>query len=719
MPAPVLQLTQWATVAPPSGWVIAAGHFLQNSGTDVLGYLPRDGSLWVGANDGARFTFTTRWATLEPAGGWQLTVGDFTGDGRADVAAYHPGNGTVWVGENRGAAFQFQQWATLVPASGWSITAGFFTGRAKADLLAHHHDSGTLWVGTNSGSRFDFMGTWARLDRSGDWQFSAGDFIGDGRTDVVGYNAVDGSIWVGENGDAAFDLTRWGTVSPAAGWHIDTGFFTGRGKADLFAHHSGTGTLWIGENQGGALLFTTPSATVRTGGDLQFVTASVNGDVWDDVIGYDPGNGSVQVGASSGRPIEGYCWPLSAAPDEVLSFHVSGEGASRVEYRRHLSTGATVDSLTAGSDTFTAVRQQVPAAPWRSGCGWQETFALTVPEDWTSGIYSAACTDAAGTTCEITFVVKAAASARSRVAVLANANTWLAYNGWGGQSKYSGLARTSFLRPMPAAGPQGDMHLTRGELWILGWLEDQGVQPDVYTDIDFHRDGLDAGQYACLVLGTHPEYWTQQMYDNLAAYLDAGGSLAYLGGNAIFEMGTPDNDQTEMVFRLGVEGGPRELALFRTQGKPELPLLGVATERCAVEGSPFIVRTADHDLFAGTGVVDGDVFGDTGFNTGSGNGKASGWEIDTSRGAGATGIPAPGCLLDPQPVTTSVLPSDLVILAEGADDGVGPGAEITYYDHPGGGFVLSAGSLTLGGSLVVDPVLSGLVTNALGRAGAL
>jgi hypothetical protein len=58
-----------------------------------------------------------------------------------------------------------------------------------------------------------------------------------------------------------------------------------------------------------------------------------------------------------------------------------------------------------------------------------------------------------------------------------------------------------------------------------------------------------------------------------------------------------------------------------------------------------------------------------------------------------------------------------VVLAEGAADGVGPGAEITYYDHPGGGFVFAAGSITLGGSLVVDPVLSGLIANVLARAG--
>ena len=52
------------------------------------------------------------------------------------------------------------------------------------------------------------------------------------------------------------------------------------------------------------------------------------------------------------------------------------------------------------------------------------------------------------------------------------------------------------------------------------------------------------------------------MYDNLVAYLNGGGSFAYLGGNGLFEAGTYDAPRREMVFREGVEGGPRVPALF-------------------------------------------------------------------------------------------------------------------------------------------------------------
>ena len=722
---PELRLSQWASVTPAAGWVIDAGPFTGGAGWDLFGYHPDNGTLWVAENRGDRFEFSHPWATVDPAAGWQFVVADVTGDGRADVVGYHPGNGTVWVGENHGSSFVLTPWATLAPAGGWVVDCGFFTGRARADLLAYHRDSGSLWVGENTGSAFAFRGTWATVTPGQDWRFATADVIGNGTTDVVGYRPDDGSVWVGENRGSSFTLTEWATLTPAQDWSIRTGLFTGRDKADLLGYHPGNGTLWIAENTGVGFALTELSPRLSPAEGWQVVAGSVNGDLWHDVIAYQPGNGSVWVGVSPTRPIEGYCWPLSARPGESISFHLSHDGDAVASIQRHTSTSETVDATEVGSVAFTAQHQVAPATAWRDGCGWDETFSLTVAPEWSSGIYSAACTDSTGGRCDITFVVKPADDRRSRIALLANVNTWLAYNGWGSRSKYSGAARTSFLRPMPVAAPDRDTHLTRGELWVLGWLEGQGHSPDVLTDVDFHDDGCDPGQYPLLVVGTHPEYWTPQMYDRLASYLDAGGSLAYLGGNGVFETGEYDDDRTAMVFRLGVEGGDREVALFRVQDRPERSLLGVATERCEVPGSPYVVRSAGHPLFEGTGLADGDTVGDAGLNRGhsrgQGNGAASGWEVDTSRGPGATGVPT-SCdlrpaVLQPGGVPPSALPGGLVVLAEGVPDAAGPGADMTYYDHPGGGFVFSAGSLTFGGSLVVDAALSTLVHNVIHRAG--
>jgi hypothetical protein len=143
-------------------------------------------------------------------------------------------------------------------------------------------------------------------------------------------------------------------------------------------------------------------------------------------------------------------------------------------------------------------------------------------------------------------------------------------------------------------------------------------------------------------------------------------------------------------------------------------VLGVATERCNAAGSPYRVLAAGHPLFDGTGVVNGSTFGNSGLNTGFGNGKASAWEVDSSSGPGAISV---ACIDETATVPPSGLPAGLTVLASGVPDSDGLGAEMTYYDHPGGGFVFSVGSITFGGSLVVDPVIQRIMRNVLTRAG--
>ncbi|HSK25837.1 MAG TPA: VCBS repeat-containing protein [Jiangellales bacterium] len=712
----VFTSTGWGGLNPASGWQLGAGTLTGGTRADLFAYHPSNGSLWVGTNTGTGFTFQHR-ATVSPASGWRFHVGDFTGSGLDDVVGHHPGNGSIWVGENLGTSFQLRQWGAVQPATGWHFGVGAFTGGPKADLFAYHEGNGTLWVGRNTGPGFEFQ-QWGTVATTGVWQFVVADITGTGRSDVVGYDPSDGSIWVGENSGSSFHLQRRRFVLPAAGWQLGAGYFTGRAKSDLFAYHPINGSLWVATDDGTTLQFEQWASTSPAAG-WQFVAGVFDADLWVDLVGYLPSTGELRLWRSSVRPIEGYCWPLSAAPGEHVSFMTSGGGAATATIRRHTSTSTAVDSVTVHQEDFDSPTQPLAPTPWSTGCGWDETFGVVVPDTWRPGIYSASCADASGDTADITFVVKPSAAERSEVALLANVNTWLAYNGWGGHSKYSGLARASFMRPNPGAAPQTDYHLTRGELWIHGWLESAGYRPDVYTDLDFHENGCDASQYRLLVVGTHPEYWTVEMYDNLLAYLDAGGSLAYLGGNGLFESGDYDAQQRAVVFRMGVEGGPRVDALFRVRQplRPERAVLGVATERCSVLGSPYAVVDAGHDLFDGTGVVNGSTFGHTGLNTGFGNGKASAWEIDTANGIGAISIPWNCAMDEPATVPGSGLPDGLTILATGVHDGLGPGGDITYYDHPGGGFVFSVGSLTFGGSLVVDGVIQQLMHNVLARAG--
>ncbi|WP_139416725.1 FG-GAP repeat domain-containing protein [Agromyces laixinhei] len=708
-------------VSPSSGWQFCSGRFITTSGqADLFGYHPINGTLWVGTNAGGGFGFG-HWGTVSPSDGWWFGAGDFSAETGDDIVGYHPSNGTLWVGRNAGTHFALEQWGSVQPASGWRFGVGYFTGGAKADLFAYHPSNGSLWVGQNTGAGFSFT-QWGTVTTGPVWQFAVGDFTGSGRPDVAGYNPSDGSIWLGENAGGEFDLAQHGVLQPAAGWQLSPGYFTGRAKADLFAYHPSNGSMWVGTNDGTRFAFEQWDSANPTSG-WEFIPGQFTEDTWVDLLGYQAATGQLRLWRSTVRPVEGYCWPLSAEPGQRISFMTSGGDACTATIRRHTSTSADIDSETVMQIDFTSPVQPTPAEPWHVGCGWSETFGVDVGAGWRSGIYSALCVDAEGRSADITFVVKPKPTQRSQVALLANTNTWLAYDGWGGASKYTGLAQISLMRPMENAAPSTpfptDWHLTRGELWIQGWLESAGYDPDSYSDLDFHENGCDAGQYRLLVVGTHPEYWTPEMYDNLLAYLDDGGSFAYLGGNGLFETCVYNAGAREMMYLEGVEGGSRVPALLRTREplRPERAVIGVATERCAVTGSPYEVVDADHPLFGGMGLSNGDRFGQVGLNTGFGNGKASAWEVDTADGLGAISIPYSCAMETPAVIPPSELPDGLAFLATGVFDGTGPGADMICYEHPGGGFVFSVGSLTFGGSLVVDPTIQQLMQNVLTKAG--
>ena len=59
-------------------------------------------------------------------------------------------------------------------------------------------------------------------------------------------------------------------------------------------------------------------------------------------------------------------------------------------------------------------------------------------------------------------------------------------------------------------------------------------------------------------------------------------------------------------------------------------------------------------------------------------------------------------------------PPSTVLLARGLNPGHG-GADVVYFETPAGGAVLSAGSITFAGRLVVDPHLQSLVNHFLER----
>ncbi len=163
--------------------------------------------------------------------------------------------------------------------------------------------------------------------------------------------------------------------------------------------------------------------------------------------------------------------------------------------------------------------------------------------------------------------------------------TWNAYNNFGGRSNYihadrlpsvptvnarlelaryndpqfgtwnaEQYAPLSFDRPEPINHIPEDVqitdpiegraacHVAPTEWRLLGWLEREGFDYDVYAETQLHAGQLDLSAYRALVLGPHPEYWSREMYQAVKRWVfERGGRLVYLGGNGLnCEVSFPD-----------------------------------------------------------------------------------------------------------------------------------------------------------------------------------
>jgi hypothetical protein len=122
--------------------------------------------------------------------------------------------------------------------------------------------------------------------------------------------------------------------------------------------------------------------------------------------------------------------------------------------------------------------------------------------------------------------------------------------------------------------------------------------------------------------------------------------------------------------------------------------LGVRyTWRGVETAAPYRVERADHWVFDGTGLRNGDVFGHRNLNTGCDARGASGHETDK------IGPASP-------PATT--------LLARGVNAD-GGGADMIHVGFDGGGEVFSAGSIVYVASLPVDDGVSRVTSNVVRR----
>lgn len=401
--------------------------------------------------------------------------------------------------------------------------------------------------------------------------------------------------------------------------------------------------------------------------------------------------------------VEGYSDAISYFPgDEVVIFAHVPNGHLFVDLIRHGITDTPMMRRVRAQGT----PQNYSSCAYANGADWQETVRLTLPEELPSGYYSVKLSDREDTFL-IPIVVRSLA-ASGDVVLLASTNTWQAYNDWGGASfyayhwasalPYESATKIHFRRPHPppASIYRDELHLRGAELKLSRWLESSNRPYDLIADTDLHNDFASISRYKVLILSTHPEYWSERMYDHLEAFQRQGGNLMYLAGNGLYRKVTLDGAQMELRrdgsrhTHDGTRGG-----LWRDLGRPEARVLGVQFTRAGqLTYHPYVVHDETHWIYAGTGLENGDAFGVAG---------ASGYETDK---ISASSPPAAQLLAK----GTNLQASDELGRAQADPNG---GAAMTCFTTPGGGKVFSAGSVSYGGALSGDPVLARITQNVL------
>ena len=247
--------------------------------------------------------------------------------------------------------------------------------------------------------------------------------------------------------------------------------------------------------------------------------------------------------------------------------------------------------------------------------------------------------------------IVAPAQPRAKIAVLASNITWNAYNNFGGRSNYihadrlpptptvnarlelsrytdpefgtwnaEDYAPLSFDRPEPInhvpeqtqiTDPiegRAACHVAPAEWRLLGWLEREGFDYDLYAETQLHAGQLDLDAYRVLMISTHPEYWSREMYQRVKEWVfERGGRLMYLGGNGLncevsFPTGHDDRAQRRQPQAAG-RTWPATKAASACGVESEANLLGVVyTEAGVMTAAPYRVLDADHWVFAGTGL---------------------------------------------------------------------------------------------------------------------
>lgn len=503
------------------------------------------------------------------------------------------------------------------------------------------------------------------------------------------------------------------------------------------------------------------------GAERTLLESSPSGAVWGNIPrgtyritlakdGYGPKRATCDLGAGEPyqfrllqRKLMGYMWPKWIRSGEYSEIKVSSSEQFQLSLWRYGQEKEYVHTLSWYDEHGPYAAEQItPDGDYsETGVNWNSVGYPSTPiqhrveAPQRSGLYYLWARTPSGDNYSFPWVV-APDRPRARIAVLANTNTWNAYNAFGGRSNYINAtslpsaptvnARQDLdryntaqsvwgkpdeaYRPLAFERPEHGNHIFDNSPWdrssisdpiqgraqcglvpaewrLLGWLEREGFDYDYYADGQLQEGTLTLESYDVLVLGVHPEYWTREMFRRVEEWVHRGGRLVYLGGNGLNCEVIIEGDRMHCLSFDDAKppNSKHESRMHRTYA-PEARLLGIAfTHAGAMTAAAYRVLQPAHWAFEGTGLEEGDSFGRVSQHERV-PGGASGHETDK---------------------VTPNSPKQVEIIARG-ENPEGGGAEMVVIKL-GQGSVFSTGSITWVTSLHVDESVSRITRNVLRR----
>jgi len=328
--------------------------------------------------------------------------------------------------------------------------------------------------------------------------------------------------------------------------------------------------------------------------------------------------------SSAEAALDAYVTRLSVNPGEQLSLLVNSDAAN---YQYEIYKYGTKPTLVFSSASITAVNQTIPTIDaWKQNLNWVSPQNIIIPAGWSSGLYQIKVHSGLRTI-GVNFLVKEKnPGSTSRILMFDNFVTDAAYNNWGGKSLY-GFNSTlgvhanfvSIMRPNVSPTQVGIFE-------FVAWADSQNIPIEHASMLDLHNDPNLLNNYNTIVFSGHSEYWSLEMRNNYDKFVATGGNALIMSGNTMWIQVRIENGQVvcyKSTLDPIINTDPSRATINWIDpivNNPENRSIGVSFRYGGFVNSAGFYLAADgyggytvldqsHWMFANTGLINGDIFG--------------------------------------------------------------------------------------------------------------